>query len=316
MLRRRSRRRLRPRWQAPPRDRAGTASRPGVPRLRVCRWPMGPRSSTETCFGLALNSMSRWRVMAPISNTSPSRRNVREASHAVEVDDVRRLNDPHVHHRHEGLPAARTRASSGASSNPMTSSIVRGASSGTAQAPSTANRWIKPRNRGSRRKLSWNATNSVSIAGTNRPSREVLHDLMKLNTHNRYDYSPITERADYSPLAKVGSCFLCCAQCRAFQLWRKIGSHTDGARSAARSAQLAWRDYGLRVGIWRIFDLTGLIESAAVPPPKFRSTRASRRSSRASGRAAMCRPRPHQFGTAGRFDEASGKALIREATRR
>ena len=46
-----------------------------------------------------------------------------------------------------------------------------------------------------------------------------------------------------------------CAKCRTFQFRKRTRTHTNFAGPQPDPRNYAWRDYGLRVGIWRIFDL-------------------------------------------------------------
>jgi hypothetical protein len=76
-----------------------------------------------------------------------------------------------------------------------------------------------------------------------------------LPRHSRYDYSPITERKDYSwPGGKrLAFCITTNIECFAFG----VGLGHDNAKSGEPQTQrnYSWRDYGNRVGIWRLFDL-------------------------------------------------------------
>ena len=73
--------------------------------------------------------------------------------------------------------------------------------------------------------------------------------------HDRYDYVPLPERADYSwPNGKRLAVCLC-NNIEWFSFLTGLGSdHTvPGAPQTTRN--YAWRDYGNRVGIWYLFDL-------------------------------------------------------------
>ena len=78
---------------------------------------------------------------------------------------------------------------------------------------------------------------------------------MKLPAHDRYDYVPITKRRDYTwPEGKRLAVYFCNnIECFAFG----AGLGSDSATGTAPQSQrnYAWRDYGNRVGIWRMFDL-------------------------------------------------------------
>ena len=76
-----------------------------------------------------------------------------------------------------------------------------------------------------------------------------------LPQHSRYDYSPITERKDYSwPGDKrLAFCITTNIECFAFTKGRGHDSAKHGEPQTQRN--YAWRDYGNRVGMWRLFDL-------------------------------------------------------------
>ena len=76
-----------------------------------------------------------------------------------------------------------------------------------------------------------------------------------LPQQSRYDYSPITERQDYSwPGGKrLAFCITTNLECFAFGKGRGHDNAKHGEPQTQRN--YAWRDYGNRVGIWRFFDL-------------------------------------------------------------
>ena len=86
---------------------------------------------------------------------------------------------------------------------------------------------------------------------------------MKLTYHDRYDYSPITERPDYSwPDGKRLAVHIA-LNIEHFSFDGTIG-HTPTALSPPPDPRnYAWREYGLRVGVWRIFDLLDELELPA-----------------------------------------------------
>jgi allantoinase len=78
---------------------------------------------------------------------------------------------------------------------------------------------------------------------------------MKLKKHNRYAYSPITERQDFTWPDGKRLAFYCALNVEHFSFGEGLG-HTPtvpGPQPDVRN--FGWRDYGLRVGIWRIFDM-------------------------------------------------------------
>lgn len=83
---------------------------------------------------------------------------------------------------------------------------------------------------------------------------------MKLKKHDRYDYSPISERADFSWPDGKRLAFYVALNVEHFSFGEGLG-HTPTAPGPQPDVRnFAWRDYGLRVGIWRIFDLMDQLE--------------------------------------------------------
>jgi len=84
-----------------------------------------------------------------------------------------------------------------------------------------------------------------------------------LPRHGRYGFSPITERKDYSwPDGKrLAFCTVTNLEVYAF----RKGFGWDPAKTGEPQNQrnYAWRDYGNRVGIWRLFDLFDQLELPA-----------------------------------------------------
>ena len=78
---------------------------------------------------------------------------------------------------------------------------------------------------------------------------------MKLKKHNRYAYSPITERQDFTWPDNKRLAFYCALNVEHFSFGEGLG-HTPTALGPQPDVRnFGWRDYGLRVGIWRIFDM-------------------------------------------------------------
>ena len=78
---------------------------------------------------------------------------------------------------------------------------------------------------------------------------------MKLKQHGRYDYSPITERRAYDWPEGKRLAFYIGLNIEHFSFGEGLG-HTPtnpGVQPDVRN--YAWRDYGLRVGFWRILEL-------------------------------------------------------------
>jgi peptidoglycan/xylan/chitin deacetylase (PgdA/CDA1 family) len=78
---------------------------------------------------------------------------------------------------------------------------------------------------------------------------------MDLKQHGRYDYSAIIDRPDYDwPEGRRLAVYIA-LNVEHFSFGEGLG-HTPTAPGAEPDVRnYAWRDYGLRVGIWRLFDL-------------------------------------------------------------
>ncbi len=78
---------------------------------------------------------------------------------------------------------------------------------------------------------------------------------MQLPQHNRYDYVPLPERRDYSWPGGKRLAFCITTNIEAFAFGKGRGH--DNAKHGEPQTQrnYAWRDYGNRIGIWRLFDL-------------------------------------------------------------
>ena len=78
---------------------------------------------------------------------------------------------------------------------------------------------------------------------------------MILKTHGRYHYSPITERAHYEWPGGKRLAFYIAINVEHFHFGEGLGHTPSYATPQPDVRNFAWRDYGLRVGIWRLFDL-------------------------------------------------------------
>ena len=80
--------------------------------------------------------------------------------------------------------------------------------------------------------------------------------------NNRFDYSPITERKDYSWPGGKRLAFCITTNVEVYA-WGKGRGH-DNAKHGEPQTQrnYSWREYGNRIGIWRLFDLA---EELAMP---------------------------------------------------
>lgn len=78
---------------------------------------------------------------------------------------------------------------------------------------------------------------------------------MQLKSHNRYDYSPIVERPNFDWPDGKRLAFYVALNVENFSFGEGLG-HTPTALGPQPDVRnFAWRDYGLRVGIWRLFDM-------------------------------------------------------------
>lgn len=78
---------------------------------------------------------------------------------------------------------------------------------------------------------------------------------MLLPTNSRYAYSPIAQRPDFSWPDGKRLAFYIALNVEQFAYGRGMGHTPHNASSPTDHRIFAWRDYGLRVGIWNIFDL-------------------------------------------------------------
>ena len=78
---------------------------------------------------------------------------------------------------------------------------------------------------------------------------------MLLKHHDRYDYSPIVERPDFTWPGGKRLAFYVALNVEHFTFGGGLGHTPTALGPAPDQRNFAWRDYGLRVGIWRIFDL-------------------------------------------------------------
>jgi allantoinase len=79
--------------------------------------------------------------------------------------------------------------------------------------------------------------------------------MLKLPAHTRYDYSPIEKRRDYAWPGGKRLAFYVAINIEhfAFRAGRGADPSTRGAPQTTRN--YAWRDYGVRVGVFRLFRL-------------------------------------------------------------
>jgi allantoinase len=84
-----------------------------------------------------------------------------------------------------------------------------------------------------------------------------------LPTHGRYDYSNITTRPDYTWPGGHRLAVYLALNIEAFAFGTGKGAAIAPPDQAQSHSVYSWRDYGNRVGIWRIFDLLDELEFPA-----------------------------------------------------
>ena len=78
---------------------------------------------------------------------------------------------------------------------------------------------------------------------------------MKIRQHGRYQYSPIGSRPSYDWPDRKKLAFYIALNIEHFSFGEGLGHTPTNPGRQPDVRNFAWRDYGLRVGIWRIFDL-------------------------------------------------------------
>ena len=79
--------------------------------------------------------------------------------------------------------------------------------------------------------------------------------MLTLPKHNRYDYSVIDQRKDYSWPGGKRLAFCLTTNIEVYAYRRGTGWDPAKKNEPQQQRNYAWRDYGNRVGIWRMFDL-------------------------------------------------------------
>src|SRR5580698_1689091 len=80
--------------------------------------------------------------------------------------------------------------------------------------------------------------------------------MLKLPTHGRYPFSPITKRPTYEWPNGASLAFYIGLNIEHFAFMAGIGNDPFTRTSGPQTQRnYAWRDYGLRVGIWRVFKM-------------------------------------------------------------
>jgi allantoinase len=78
---------------------------------------------------------------------------------------------------------------------------------------------------------------------------------MDLPKHDRYDYSALSKRPDYSWPGGKRLAVCICNNIEEFAFLSGLGSDSTQPGAAQSTRNYAWRDYGNRVGQWYLFDL-------------------------------------------------------------
>ena len=79
--------------------------------------------------------------------------------------------------------------------------------------------------------------------------------MLKLPGHIRYSYSPIVKRTDYSWPEGKRLAFYIALNIEHFAFGTGIGMDPSNPQRPADDAKFAWRDYGNRIGNWRLFEM-------------------------------------------------------------
>jgi len=76
-----------------------------------------------------------------------------------------------------------------------------------------------------------------------------------LRSHGRYDYSPISKRADYTWPGGKRLALHFCLNVEHFEFGQGLGNDYAAPHPQPNSRSYAWRDFGNRVGAWRLLEL-------------------------------------------------------------
>jgi peptidoglycan/xylan/chitin deacetylase (PgdA/CDA1 family) len=79
--------------------------------------------------------------------------------------------------------------------------------------------------------------------------------MLKLPGHGRYDFVPITKRQDYSWPGRKRLAFYIALNIEHFAFGAGLGMDPHNRGGPQTSRNWAWRDYGNRVGNWRLFEI-------------------------------------------------------------
>jgi len=79
--------------------------------------------------------------------------------------------------------------------------------------------------------------------------------MLQLPAHQRYAYSPIVKRPDYAWPGGKRLAFYIALNIEHFAFGTGIGMDPSNRSGQQNSRNFAWRDYGNRVGNWRLFEI-------------------------------------------------------------
>ena len=87
--------------------------------------------------------------------------------------------------------------------------------------------------------------------------------MLKIPGHGRYDYSPIVKRADYSWPEGKRLAFYVALNIEHFAFNTGIGMDPHHRGGPQNTRNFAWRDYGSRIGNWRLFEMVDALRLPA-----------------------------------------------------
>jgi len=91
--------------------------------------------------------------------------------------------------------------------------------------------------------------------------------MLRLPGHNRYDHVNINNRKDYSwPDGKRLAMYIAC-NVEHFAFGTGLGAD-PAHRPGQNTRNYAWRDYGNRIGQWRLFELLDELKLPCLHPPE------------------------------------------------
>jgi peptidoglycan/xylan/chitin deacetylase (PgdA/CDA1 family) len=139
---------------------------------------------------------------------------------------------------------------------------------------------------------------------------------MELATHGRYDYSPIRGRPTYEWPDGTRLAFYLAVNVEHFAFGEGLGAELAPGGPPPDVLNFAWRDYGNRVGIWRLlnlFDEFGLPAAGLLNSAVYDYAPAIASAFRARGDEIVAHGRTNSERQS-LLDEAAERALITEAT--